>query len=93
MPKRRKKRFSYSAGEKHRNRVRAFRHSANGKLYLEFREQGKRHTVRLDTSDEEEAKQQADELSVRFGRLADEDALSDQISVRTLFDDHQPGRR
>ncbi len=86
MPKRRKKYFSYSTGERGRNRVRAYRHAANGKLYLEFREQGTRHSVRLDTSDEEEAKQQADELSVRFGRLADEDALSDQISVRTLFD-------
>ena len=86
MPKRRKKYFSYSTGERGRNRVRAFRHSANGKLYLEFREEGKRHSVRLDTSDVEEAKQRADELSVRLGRIADEDALSDQVSVQTLID-------
>ena len=86
MPKRRKKYFSYSTGERGRNRVRAFRHSANGKLYLEFREEGKRHSVRLDTSEVEEAKQRADELSVRLGRIADEDALSDQVSVRTLID-------
>ena len=86
MPKRRKKYFSYCTGERGRNRVRAFRHSANGKLYLEFREEGKRHSVRLDTSDVEEAKQRADELSVRLGRIADEDALSDQVSVRTLID-------
>ena len=86
MPKRRKKHFSYCTGERGRNRVRAFRHSANGKLYLEFRDQGKRRSVRLDISEEAEAKQQADELSVRFGRIADEEALSDQVSVRTLID-------
>ena len=86
MPKRRKKRFSYSTGERGRNRVRAFRHSANGKLYLEFRVEGKRHSTRLDTSDEEEAKKLADELSVSFGRLADEEAEADQGSVRTLID-------
>ena len=86
MPKRRKKYFSYSTGERGRNRVRAFRHSANRMLYLEFREQGKRHSVRLDTSEVEEAKRRADELSVRLGRIADEDALSDQVSVRTLID-------
>ena len=59
MPKRRKKHFSYGTGERGRNRVRSFRHSANGELYLEFREKGKRHSVRLDICEEEEAKQQA----------------------------------
>jgi hypothetical protein len=88
MPKRRKKHFSYCTGERRRNRVRAFRHAANGKLYLEFRDKGKRHSVRLDTSEEQEAKQQADELSVRLGRIADEEALADQVSVRTLIDRH-----
>ena len=86
MPKRRNKQFSYCTGERGRNRVRAFRHSANGKLYLEFRVEGKRHSTRLDTSDEEEAKKLADELSVSFGRLADEEAEADQVSVRTLID-------
>ena len=86
MPKRRKKHFSYCTGERGRNRVRAFRHSANGKLYLEFREEGRRHSVRLDTCEEEEAKQQADELSVRLGRIAEQAAASDQVSVRTLID-------
>ena len=88
MPKRRKKHFSYSTGERGRNRVRAFRHSANGKLYLEFREEGKRYSVRLATSEEEEAKKQADELSVRLGRIAEEEALSDQVSVRSLIDSY-----
>ena len=88
MPKRRKKYFSYCTGERGRNRVRAFRHAANGKLYLEFRDQDKRRSVRLKTSDEEKAKQRADELSVRLGRNADEDALSAQVSVRTLIDNY-----
>ncbi len=86
MPKRRKKHFSYCTGERGRNRVRAFRHAANGKLYLEVREEGRRHSVRLDTSDEEEAKKRADELSVRLGRIAEQEAASDQVSVRTLID-------
>ena len=88
MPKRRKKHFSYCTGERRRNRVRAFRHAANGKLYLEFRDQGTRHSVRLDTSEEQEAKQQADELSVRLGRIADEEARAEQVSVRALIDRH-----
>ncbi len=86
MPKRRKKRFSYSTGERGRNRVRAYRHAANDQLYLEIRDRGKRHSFRLDTFDEQEAKKQADELSVRLGRIADEEALADQVSVRTLID-------
>ena len=88
LPKRRKKYFSYCTGERGRNRVRAFRHSANGKLYVEFRERGRRHSVRLDTSEEQEAKQRADELSAMLGRIADEDAASDQVSIGSLIDRH-----
>ena len=63
--------WSYSAGERGRNRVRVFE-NRNGMLYVEFYERGwngearpKRYSLRH--QDRRRARQQADEIAVRLG--------------------------
>jgi len=66
--------WSYLAGEKGRNRVRAFEH-ASGVLMLEFYEhrpgqsQPKRVRLSLGHRDQDKAKQQADEATAKLGRM------------------------
>ena len=74
MPrKRRKKNWSYKAGERGRNRVRAFQQARDGKFYLEWMEDGRRWArVLRGVADPEEAKARADELAAGFARVEDE---------------------
>ena len=81
--------WSYPAGEKGRNRVRAFEH-ASGVLMLEFyercpgRSQPKRVRLSLGHRDQDKAKQQADEAAAKLGRM---EALKPvELTLRTLFD-------
>ena len=66
-----KSRWSYSTGERGRNRVRAFEHSS-GVLMLEFYEprRGKASRVRLSLGhrDQAKAKQQADDAAAKLGK-------------------------
>ena len=78
-----KSHWSYSTGEKGRNKVRAFEH-ASGVLMLEFYEQGKRKRLSLGHRDQERAKQQADEAAAKLGthqKLAPE-----KLTLQTLFE-------
>lgn len=61
----RNKRWSYSAGERGRNRVRVFEHSS-GVLMLEHRVGGKRRRESLAHRDHEKAKRQADLAAARL---------------------------
>ncbi len=72
MPKkRRNKNWSYNAGERGRNWVRAFQQSRDGRFYLEWMDAGKRTTIVLGSvTDLGEAKVKADELAARFTRPA-----------------------
>ncbi len=69
-----KRRWSYSAGERGRNRVRAYEDNRSGVLILEFweREPGqpeaKRKRVSLRHRDRERAKRQADEMAARLAK-------------------------
>jgi len=57
--------WSYSAGERGRNRVRVFEHPT-GVLMVEFRDRGKRRRVSLGHRDREKAKRDADEAAARL---------------------------
>ena len=60
------KRWSYLAGEKGRNRVRAYEHPYSGLLYLEVREDGRKVRVALRHRDRDDAKAKADKLAARL---------------------------
>lgn len=83
--------WSYTTGEKGRNRVRAYERSS-GIIYLEFYERdaetGERKRRRLSTRhrDRERAKRQADELAAKFARSAPDG--STQPTLRELFDSY-----
>lgn len=85
MPrKRRKKHWSYNAGERGRNWVRAYCQARDGKYYLEWREDGRRRAVLLKhLSTAEQAKQKADELAAKFAALEER---PDIISISELMD-------
>jgi integrase len=76
-------RWSYSAGEKGRNRVRAFEH-ATGVLMLEFRADGKRKRLSLKHRDRERAKRAADEAAAKLGEA--ETLKPAELTVDMLFD-------
>ncbi len=81
--------WSYLAGEKGRNRVRAFEH-ASGVLMLEFYEhrpgqsRPKRVRLSLGHRDQEKAKRQADEAAAKLGRM--EALKPDELTLQELFD-------
>ena len=83
-----KSRWSYSTGEKGRNRVRAFQHSS-GVLMLEFYERqrggdAKRVRLSLGHRDQAKAKQQADDAAAKLGRV--NTLKPDELTLRELFD-------
>ena len=85
-----KNHWSYSAGERGRNRVRAYEDAKSGILHVEFYEpvpgqaKPKRKALSLGHRDREKGKQQADELAAKFGSTEPE--LSREITLRELFD-------
>ncbi|HEU4700538.1 MAG TPA: tyrosine-type recombinase/integrase [Gemmatimonadales bacterium] len=88
--KQRKKLWSYSAGERGRNRVRAYEDPKTGALLIEWweRQPGtttlKRKRRSAQTEDRTVAKRQADELAHAFG--AHEVRPSAEATLQTLFD-------
>ncbi len=85
MP-RRASRWTYHAGEKGRNRVRAFEHRL-GTLHLEYMDQGQRRSQALGHRDRDRAKQQADGLAAEFAnpkRVRE----PDELTIGELFDNY-----
>ena len=73
-----KSQWSYSTGERGRNRVRAFEHSS-GVLMLEFYERqrgtnARRVRLSLGHRDRTKAKQQADEAAAKLGKACRREA-------------------
>lgn len=60
------KQWSYTSGEKGRNRVRAFAHPVTGRMFLEFREAGRRTRVALGHRNCEAAKVAAERAGSRY---------------------------
>jgi len=84
-----KKSFSYTAGQKGRNRVRAFVDSKSGMLTLEYREpslggEPKRKRFSLGHRDQERARRQADGLAAQLA--LNEPPPSVELTLRRLFD-------
>jgi integrase len=81
-----KRRWSFSTGERGRNRVRAFEHPKTGGLFLEFAEAGKRKRIALGHRDREAAKVKAEELARALRR-----GYAPQLAaptLATLFDNY-----
>jgi integrase len=83
-------RWSYSVGERGRNRVRAFVHPETGRMHLEYYEStrtGERPKVRrlaLGHSDKERAKEAAEKLAAELRRSAP--PATAKLKLVTLFD-------
>lgn len=80
------RRWSYSTGERGRNRVRAFEHPKTGGLFLEFADGLKRKRVALGHRDREAAKAKAEELAAALRR-----GYAPQLAaptLATLFDNY-----
>ena len=84
------KRWSYSAGERGRNRVRVFEDNKTRSILVEFHEPSpvtgelKRKRVSLGHSDRDQAKRQADELAARFATTDRKPEV--RASLQQLFD-------
>ena len=81
-----KKRWSYSTGERGRNRVRAFRHPVTGRIFLEFTDDGKRKRIALGHRDRNRAKAKAEEVAAALRKA--EAPITAAPTLRTLFDNY-----
>ncbi len=79
-------RWSYLAGEKGRNRVRAFEDRANGRIFLELMSNGRKRRIATGHRDRELAKQQAEELAVKLRRPATADRQ--EVTLAELIDNY-----
>lgn len=78
------RRWSYSTGERGRNRVRVFEHPVTGLIFLEHYAEGTRQRIALSHRDRERAKAKAEEVMVA---LRNEVVVSTApVTLRTLFD-------
>jgi integrase len=85
---RRRKRESYVAGEKGRNRVRLYPHPQYGTLYLEYYDEaGVKRRVALGHDDLTKGKIAANELAAAL--LKHEGPSNEQLTLRTLFDNYE----
>ena len=88
--RRKKKRWSYSVGERGKNRVRAYAHAVTGRIFLEVYEpiaRGEKPRIKriaLGHSDTEEAKTAAERLAAELRRGAPAEAR--RVSLARLFD-------
>lgn len=82
-----KDRWSYSAGERGRNRVRVFEHDS-GLLMLEYRDNGKRTRMSLGHRDRDQAKRQADSAAARLANPVAyaSEATPAELTLGQLFD-------
>ncbi len=81
-----KKRWSYSTGERGRNRVRVFEHPATRGLFLEVYDTGRRKRIALGHRDRELAKAKAEEVAMALRR--GDSPVRDELTLRTLFDNY-----
>ncbi len=82
-----KKNWSYSTGERGRNRVRVYQDNKTWIILAEFYEDGNRKRVSLGHRDLAKAKQQADDMAAAFGKAEKATPLAD-ITLRELFDNY-----
>jgi integrase len=84
--------WSYKAGERGRNRVRAYRDQKTGGLFVEWYERGlgeaaaKRVRIAIRSDDERDAKRKADEMAAAFGSEAA--VKREDVTLEVLFDNY-----
>src|SRR5438552_331914 len=78
--------WSFSTGERGRNRVRVLEHPETGTLFLELREDGRRKRVALGHRDRELAKAKAEEVATAWRRA--ERPIAPELTLETLFDNY-----
>ncbi len=81
-----KKKWSYSTGERGRNRVRAFEHPNTGRIFLEFTDTGKRRRIALGHRDRKRAKAKAEEVAAALREALV--PIGPAPTLRTLFDNY-----
>jgi integrase len=81
-----KKRWSYSTGERGRNRVRVFEHPATVGLFLEVYDAGRRKRIALGHRDRKAAKAKAGEVAAAL-RLGNQPPRG-ELTLQTLFDNY-----
>jgi integrase len=81
-----KKRWSYSTGERGRNRVRVFEHPGTPGLFLEVYDAGRRKRIALGHRDREVAKAKAEEVATALRR--GDPPVRHELTLRTLFDNY-----
>ena len=79
-----KRRWSYSAGERGRNRVRVYEDARSSSILMEFYEDGGRSRTALRHNDRARAKREADEAATRFGSTSK--LRSENLRVGPLFE-------
>ena len=79
-------RWSYSTGERGRNRVRAFEHPVTGLIYLEFSDRDTRRRVALGHRDHDAAKGKAEELTTALRN--NEAPPAPALTLQLLFDNY-----
>jgi len=90
MANAKKKGWSYSAGERGRNRVRAYEDEARGKIFLEFYEsvpgttQVRRARISAGVTDREAAKRKTDQLAAKFSET--DQPRAQEATLGKLFD-------
>lgn len=80
------KRWSYSTGERGRNRVRVFAHRGTGRLFLELYEGRTRKRIALGHRDQERAKAKAEEVAIALRQ--GEPPAGATLTLHTLFDNY-----
>lgn len=78
--------WSYIAGEKGRNRVRAFTDARTGLLYLELKSDGRKKRIALGHGDREAAKRSAEEVALRLRTRAE--VVRHEVTLAELFDNY-----
>lgn len=90
-----RKRWSYAAGEKGRNRVRVFEDPRTGVIQAEYYEpnphtgKAKRRTTSLETRDRKEAIRKAHRIAEAFGELEAQRERQQEPTLGALFDIYQ----
>lgn len=84
-----KKNWTYSTGDKGRNRVRAYEEAKSGKIFLEYfpKVDGRSKRERISTghSNREKAQQQAQEFAAELGRMKPQEEAA-ELTLRKLFE-------
>ncbi len=84
MTRANRQQWSYSTGERGRNRVRAFAHPVTGRMFLEFSDRGRRTRIALGHRESEAAKAKAEELATALRRGVV--PSGHRLKLGTLFD-------